>query len=278
MSAIPSVRRLVAASSLAIAGAGRNVLTLLGGNADVGPERATTWSLGAEFRPEALPGLFASLNYFDIDYKDVIDTPGNNAAVFSDPALARYAIINPSLQQISDLVVARINSGFYRPVTAFNLFTPAGASNVYAIVDGRKRNTGRVVMKGLDFQLQYQLGTGIGDWTLGMTGTRVFTYKFQAVPGAALVGLVPNTQLNPAPVAPTVQDEAVGSMFTVDATGTYTFPQESRLLRDLSLSVSAQNLFDRDPPFARVSNSQVFDSANASALGRMVSFELRKKF
>ena len=49
-------------------------------------------------------------------------------------------------------------------------------------------------------------------------------------------------------------------------------------MRDLSLSVSAQNLFDRAPPFARVANSQVFDSANAGVLGRMVSFELRKKF
>lgn len=306
------------AASTTIAGAGRNVLTLLGGNANVRPERATTWSVGAEFKPDALPGLFASLNYFDIDYKDVIDTPGNTAAVFSDPALAPYAIINPTVQQINDLVVAKINSGLYRPATAFNLFNATGGSNVYAIVDGRKNNTGRVLMTGLDFQLQYQLGSGIGDWTLGMAGTRVFSYKFQAAPGAAIVervnnanfplkfkargqvglrtggwsintfynyfngyrvvGLVPNTQLNPAPVAPAVQDEAVGSMFTVDATVTYTFPQESWLLRDLSLSVSAQNLFDRNPPFARVSNSQVFDSANAGVLGRMVSFELRKKF
>jgi len=305
-------------ASTTIAGTGRNVLTLLGGNASVGPEKATTWSLGAEFKPDAVPGLFASLNYFNIDYKDVIDTPGNGASVFTDPALAPYLILNPTVQQINDIVVSKITSGLYRSVTAFQLFTGTGASNVYAIADGRKNNTGRIQMRGLDFQLQYQLGSGIGDWTLGVTGTRVFSYKFQAAPGGAIVervnnanfplkfrargqiglrsggfsintfynytngyrvvGLVPNNQFTPAIVSPAIQDEAVGSNLTVDATITYSFPQDSGLMQDLSFSISAQNLFDRAPPFARVSNSQIFDSANASVLGRMVSFEVRKKF
>ena len=307
-------------ASTTAAGAGRNVLTLLGGNANVSPEKATTWSFGVEIKPVSLDGLFVSFNYFDIDYKNVIDTPGNTAAVFTDPALAPYVILNPTAQQYNDIVQSKIDSGLYRAVTAFVpvINTATNTTNVYAIADGRKNNTGRIQMRGLDFQASYQFPSGVGDWTLGVSGTRVFSYKFQAVPGGPItervnnanfplkfkargqiglrtggwsintfynytngyrvVGLVPNTQLNPAPVAPAIQDEAVSSNFTVDATVTYTFPSESFILKDLSLSVSAQNLFDRDPPFARVSNAQVFDSANASALGRMVSFELRKKF
>ena len=304
-------------ASTTLAGAGRNTLTLLGGNADVGPEKATTWSFGAEIKPDSLPGLYAALNYFDIDYKDVIDTPGNGGAVFSDPNLAHLLIINPTVQQLNDIVVSKITSGLYRTPAEFPLFV-GGVPNVYAIADGRKVNTGRIQMKGLDFQISYQFPTGIGDWTLGVNGTRVFSYKFQAIRGGPVVdrvnnanfplkfkargqiglrtggfsintfynyangyrvvGLVPNNQLSPAPVAPAIQDEKVGSNFTVDATVTYTFPSESNVLRDLSLSISVQNLFDRDPPFARVANSQIFDSANASVLGRMVSFDIRKKF
>jgi iron complex outermembrane receptor protein len=308
------------AASTTIAGAGRNVLTLLGGNASVGPEKATTWSLGAEFKPDAVPGLFVSLNYFNIDYKDVIDTPGNSAAVFSDAALASYVTFNPTAQQYIAMVQSKIDAGLYRPVTTFVpvINTVANTTNLYAIVDGRKNNTGRIKMQGLDLQAQYMINSGIGDWTLGVSGTRVFSYKFQAAPGGAIVervnnanfplkfkargqiglrtgglsintfynyanayrvvGLVPNSQLSPAPVAPAVQDERVAANLTVDATVTYTFASDSSVLHDLSLSVSAQNLFDKAPPFARVSNSQVFDSANASVLGRMVSFEIRKKF
>ena len=136
-------------------GAGRNTLTLLGGNADVGPEKATTWSFGAEFKPDTVPGLFVGLNYFDIDYKDVIDTPGNGGAVFSDPNLAHLLIVNPTAQQLNDIVVSKITSGLYRTPAEFPLFVD-GVPNVYAIADGRKVNTGRIQMKGLDFQASYQ--------------------------------------------------------------------------------------------------------------------------
>ncbi|WP_221773711.1 TonB-dependent receptor domain-containing protein [Novosphingobium piscinae] len=303
------------------AGAGRNVLTLLGGNADVGPETASTWSFGIELKPSLIRGFTASFNYFGIDYKNVIDTLGNSASVFSDPALASFVTLStdPTFAARLADIQSKINVGFYQPPTQFALYTNGGTTpNVYAIVDGRKRNVGRIKMNGLDFSLAYQFPTGDLDWTLGVTGTRVFSYKLQAVPGAALVdrvnnvnfplkfrargqigfqaggwsvnsfynytnayrvvSLLGNNLFNPAIVAPATQNERVAANMTVDATITYTFAQDSGPLRDLSLSLAAQNVFDKDPPFARVSQNQIFDSANASVLGRMVSLELRKKF
>ncbi len=304
-------------ASTTIAGPGRNVLTLLGGNSGVGPETAETWSIGADIRPEMAPGLFVSLNYFNIDYKNVIDTLGNSPAVFSDPALASFVTFGTASDFTTRLnaIQSQITAGFYAAPAAFPLFTGGGAPNVYAIVDGRKNNVGRIIMKGLDIAVQYQFETGPVNWTLGFTGTRVFSYQFQAVPGAPIVdrvndanfplrsrargqigfstggfslntfynyangyrvvSLLASNLFNPAIVT---QNEWVKPNLTVDATLTYTFPSESGPFRDLSLSIAAQNLFDRDPPFARVSPNQVFDSANASVLGRMVSFELRKKF
>ncbi len=307
-------------ASNTIAGTGKNVLTLLGGNASVGPETAKTWSFGLEVRPQLVSGFTASVNYFKIDYKNVIDTLGNNPAVFSDPALASFVTFSTAADFVNQLnaIQAQINSGFYSAPTQFTLFTGGTTPNVYAIVDGRKRNVGRVKMAGLDFQLQYQFGTGPVDWTLGLSGTRVFSYDYQAVPGGAtvdrvnnanfplkfkargqigfrtgglsvntfynyansyrVVSLIANNLFTPAIVAPATQDERVAANMTVDATVTYAFAQDNGPLRDLSISVSAQNLLDKDPPFARVSTNQIFDSANASVLGRMISVELRKKF
>jgi iron complex outermembrane recepter protein len=307
-------------SSNTAAGVGRNVLTLLGGNDSVGPETASTWSFGLDFKPKFLDGLTASLNYFKIDYKNVIDTLGNTPAVFSDPALASFVTFSTAPDFLTRLnaIQGQITSGFYSAPTQFTLFTAGGAPNIYAIVDGRKRNVGRAKMQGLDFTVQYQFNTAAIDWTLGVNGTRVFRYDYQTIPGGPtvdrvnnanfplkfkargqvgfrtggfslntfynytgsyrVVSLLANNLFSPAILAPATQDEKVNSNLTVDATATYTFGQDSGAFRDLSLSVSAQNLFNKAPPFARVSGNQIFDSANASVLGRMVSFEIRKKF
>jgi iron complex outermembrane receptor protein len=267
-----------------------------------------------------VPGFTASLNYFNIDYKNVIDTLGNTPAVFSDPALASFVSFSTASDFTTQLtaIQAQITSGFYAAPSAFTLFTSGGAPNVYAIVDGRKRNVGRARMQGLDFAMQYQFGMGDIDWTLGFSGSRVFHYKYQTIPGGPtvdrvnnanfplkfkargqlgfrtgglsvntfynytnsyrVVSLLANNLFTPAIVAPATQDERVAANLTVDATVTYAFQQDEGPFKDLSFSVSAQNLFDRDPPFARVSTNQIFDSANANVLGRMVAFELRKKF
>ncbi|MEN9683616.1 MAG: hypothetical protein RLZZ427_1367 [Pseudomonadota bacterium] len=304
-----------------IAGSGRNVFTMLGGNADVGPEKATTWSLGLELKPELVSGFNASFNYFHIAYRDVIDTPGNSGAVFSDPALASYLLAtNVTAAQYNAIIQPKLDSGLFRLPSNFTpvINTAANTTNLYAIVDGRKNNTGVIKMNGLDFQLSYQFPAANFDWLVGLSGTRVFNYKVAVAPGSAVVervnnvnfplkfrargqvglrsgglslntfynytnsyravGLLANNLFSPAIVAPAIQDEKVSANVTVDATVTYAFAQDNGPLRDLSLSLSAQNLFNRAPPFARVSSSQVFDSANASVLGRMVSLELRKKF
>ena len=176
-------------ASNTIAGTGKNVLTLLGGNSDVGPETASTWSFGLDFKPENLGGFNLSLNYFKIDYKNVIDTLGNNSAVFSDPALASFVTFSTASDFATKLnaIQAQITSGFYSAPAQFTLFTAAGAPNVFAIVDGRKRNVGRARMQGLDFTAQYQFNTGAYDWTVGINGTRVFRYDYQAVPGGPTV-------------------------------------------------------------------------------------------
>jgi len=72
--------------------------------------------------------------------------------------------------------------------------------------------------------------------------------------------------------------QRVSAYTTIDLTLGYDFSAMGGALNGLSLSVSAVNLFDRDPPFAAVNLSQVFDSTVANPIGRLVSLTLRKKF
>jgi iron complex outermembrane receptor protein len=50
------------------------------------------------------------------------------------------------------------------------------------------------------------------------------------------------------------------------------------LLRDSAISLSAQNLFDRDPPVVLTANGAQFDANNANVYGRIVQLNVMKKF
>ena len=52
-----------------------DVVVISGGNEDLGPENGETISFGAVYTPEALPGFFASLDYFDLEITDIIRQP-----------------------------------------------------------------------------------------------------------------------------------------------------------------------------------------------------------
>ena len=54
--------------------AGQANLTV-GGNLNLKPEKATTWTLGAVVRPRFLPGLSATIDYYNIKVKNAITVP-----------------------------------------------------------------------------------------------------------------------------------------------------------------------------------------------------------
>src|SRR3546814_1575697 len=51
------------------------VLSTSGGNRNLDPERARSWTAALAFHPEAIPGLEAELTWFDIDYTDRVVRP-----------------------------------------------------------------------------------------------------------------------------------------------------------------------------------------------------------
>jgi iron complex outermembrane receptor protein len=84
-----------------------------------------------------------------------------------------------------------------------------------------------------------------------------------------------NTPLTGRPVA------EVPSWITFDLNLGYDFGQafgESSVLSGTRFSVSAQNVFDRDPPVVLLGGGAQFDANNANVYGRMLSVQLSKKF
>ena len=187
--------------------------------------------------------------------------------------------------------------------TAFQGSTVA-QSAIQIIVDNRGANAGSLRSRGLDLNLAYDWKTGMGDRLTGLTGTYFFKFdrsltptdsladrinqidfptRYQArlqlgwhkgnVNANAFISYLPSYQnTNVTPVAP------VSSNTNVDLNVGYRMPDSSgALLQGVTLSLSAQNLFDRDPPYALIA-AQTFDSNYSSPIGRIVSFQVNKEF
>jgi outer membrane receptor protein involved in Fe transport len=73
----------------------------------------------------------------------------------------------------------------------------------------------------------------------------------------------------------------VASYTTIDATLLYKLGKldlAKGFADNITFSIAVQNLTDKQPPFALITNDQEFDSQQASALGRLITFGVRKSF
>src|SRR5690606_27568205 len=79
-------------------------LAIQGGGTNLRPQTATTYSFGAEFEPAFVPGLRASLTYFNIDFKDLVDTPPIGQASNFFTFYTGNFIMNPTEAQVLALI------------------------------------------------------------------------------------------------------------------------------------------------------------------------------
>jgi outer membrane receptor protein involved in Fe transport len=163
---------------------------LQGGNPNLKPEEAKTFTIGALMRPRWTPGLTFSIDYFRIKQTDQI------GAISIDITLNRC--LQTGQAQFCDLVVRN-------PVTGI-LF---GTSPGQGYVNGANVNVGAVTLSGLDFQGSYRLPMadwGIEKWgglTFDFNGTYTLSNKTVPLPGdpaydcAGLFGPACNNSVNP---------------------------------------------------------------------------------
>jgi iron complex outermembrane receptor protein len=267
-----------------------NTVYLLGGNADLKPEEATTWSIGADWNPTFLPDLRASLTYYNIEYTDVIGTP-SAALVFTDPTFASVLYRNPTPTQLSNLLSIAV------PV---NLPTPLPA--IGNILDLRLNNFGLRKTDGLDVYVNYTWPTDFGSVHADLAGNYVLNFDSQLSPASpvsdgldlgvsratARAGLGVN--IGSVNLAGFVNYRAgVRNNFTTP-TGVSSFEAEAYTTVDLRViwtlpdagwtkqtvvALQVNDLFDQDPPFFPATDGI---GGSYNPIGRFVGLNVRRAF
>lgn len=275
-----------------------NIIVIRGNDPNLRPERATTWSLGAELKPAALPDLHAGITWFNVNYRDRIASIASQLTSYlvNRSAYAPVTESNPS--------PARVAALFASPIYLDLLGIPSTAP-IVAVVDARTQNLSVLKQSGIDFDLGYGFDAAGGRADLGVVGTHIFHIRQGLTATAPLVDVL-DTAGNPVDLRlrghatwssarwdlaafinyvgaytnkTATPAKRVSPWTTVDLNIGYRFGQASGALKGLRLALNASNLFDRDPPFIAYNVGQYtngYDPENASPIGRMISLQLIK--
>ncbi|WP_158703028.1 TonB-dependent receptor [Allosphingosinicella vermicomposti] len=300
----PAIREIgdplsVSATQLADAsGTPQLVLFLSGGNPDLQPERAHSFTLGAQVEPPSAPGLRVETTFFETRFANRIGQP-----TFED-------ILNVLRDDIFSPFVRRVNANDpddLADVTALingpgSIVPPSLPPEAFSgIVDGRFVNTAKVVVRGLDAAVHKSFNLGEAQAVVGLNGSYLLDYKRQVTPAAPVAERV-DTLGNPVDFrmratgsvswrdwGTTVsvnyvdgyRDDVSSPERQVDAWTTFDFQiryQPRQFIKDLTVSLSVQNLFDATPPFVDRSSGFGYDAGNADPLGRFVALQLIKSW
>jgi iron complex outermembrane receptor protein len=137
--------------------------TRTAGSPDLTPESADTYTLGVVIQPQAIPGLIASIDAFDIKIKNTITAISPTTIVLDcglglDPALCGHIHRSPGTNSL-------------------------WADSTTGWVDTRTQNIGVNATKGLDVTGHYRLDVGkAGRLSFGLAGTYTKEFTIQPDP------------------------------------------------------------------------------------------------
>ena len=142
-----------------------------GGNINLAPEKATTWTVGAVFQPQALPGFSLSVDYYNIKVTDEIGAPTSGdvmAACFGSPAPS--AITSASASNPLCTAIRR------NPVTGGLDGDPATTLGLPQTLS----NSGRLKTDGIDLIANYAKDLGLAKWSSGLVLNYAISQTFNA--------------------------------------------------------------------------------------------------
>lgn len=274
----------------------RPTILLAGGNPHLRPQTADTYSIGGDYRPSQLKGLTLSVTYWNVALKNVIEvTPFYSPEIFTNPALAKYYVLNPTLAQAEALIG---NEHIQGPSLATMY---AGGVGPYAIFNAERNNLGTLNVDGLDFNAVYKRNTPLGLVTASVAGT----YTLERT--STIAGSAPYDELKYAGISPLQLSGSLGThykSFTARVLVNYSagfsitgIPNQTRVdgftpvnlyfaydlnggwARNTTLTLNIDNIGDVRPPFENQTSTTGIDgTANGATLGRLVNFGVHKKF
>ena len=140
----------------------------VGGNLNLKPEKADTWTLGFVFQPDFIPGFNVSLDYYNIKINNVIGT-----ALPGDIIAACFGNISAASAASAACTNIRRN-----PITGGLDGDPATTNGLF----GPTNNLGKLATDGFDLLANWKGNIGFADLTLSFVGNWTHTSKFNANP------------------------------------------------------------------------------------------------
>jgi iron complex outermembrane receptor protein len=273
------------------------------GNApNIQPQTARTLSMGMDLQPPVVPGLLFGVTFWRIDLSGVISVPPGQNAQLVYGNYPQVVTINPSTAVLNN-VVASANS---LPILQPCHLAPINCT-VYALVNIDKQNLGDYYINGLDFKTHYSRQMSFGTLNFGVNAS----YDLQARSRSSyLVPFIDQLAANQTKLrlqtTASLQFHQLFSQLTWDHTGGYTLnpavgyvPQGSvsafdvvdlffrydlnreGMLKDTSLTLNINNVFDTSPPEFRQRQDTLLYSQgfiNGATVGRLFQLGISKKF
>lgn len=139
---------------------GTCAMVLQGSSPNLKPQTADSWAVGFEATP--IDGLRFGANFYSLDIKNALGTlnPSISSTYSTNSDLYTYNVTPAQYAA----VLATLTNG-----AALGLQQPS--SNIGIIVDTRTTNLNAAKLEGVDFNASYTTETGIGNLTLGVSGT-----------------------------------------------------------------------------------------------------------
>ncbi len=272
-----------------------------GGNPNLTPERAKTWSAGFVYETRFLNGLSIEGNFFDISYTDRLEQI-NVLSTIQNSSFFELADLdpNPSAVQV-----------FFDQAAAGEVFLSNNfgflPDEVQVIFAPNFTNISERDVRGFDLTLNYIRETNLGEFSAGANATYLIDYV------GRLTELAPssdeiNTLYRPVDFkmrgdvswshngftvftavnyVDGYRDNIDGSIAsgidawtTIDLSLAYETGTrfDNVVANNVRFGFNVTNLFDNDPPFALTPFGLNFDSANATPWGRQIVVTLAKSF
>lgn len=283
-----------------LGGATTPVLVLSGPNAHLTAEKARSWTAGFDLRPTSTPGAKFGFTYFSTRFTDRIVNPTLNF-----PNLD-FLVHEDELSSVIDRSPSAALIAQYTSGPRYFPLCDCLPEDITVFVNSLLQNLAVETVKGVDLLGDYRFSAANGEATLSLNGQYLFEHERQlssTTPSANVV----NTAFNPLRLrlrggaswsgarfgvalfgnySGEYEDNRgaspapIGSWTTVDASLSYRFSPQSKGndARGTMIQISAVNLFDSKPPFVASDFGFNFDSANANALGRFISVQLKQNW
>jgi iron complex outermembrane receptor protein len=276
-------------------------IVLMGAVADLKPQTAKTWSLGFDIDPPFLAGLHASASYYNVKYKGVLNRPPAQSPAILFSAFSDVVVLNPSAAFLQSLIPLASNG----PVTINTALQP-GAVPVVEYIDFRLNNFGNLNVEGLDFAANFRRSTSFGGIDASVSGNYQLSRKQQQRAGLPFTDLLaPGSNTSRLQLtaslgvdignfraqatlnhsqgfrlirSASLPQDRLGDFDTVNLYFKYDVHGESLLLKDLSLTLNVNNLFNTNPPVYKQTGQNGYLATYGVTLGRLMQFGVSKKF